>query len=159
MDHNVQGSFIPKAALTQAARGGGMGLFFLLSLLVFVMSLVAAGAAFAYTQYLDRTILQKDKELTEAEGAFSAGTIQELLRLDTRMIQTKNLLDSHVSLSEVFDFLSKITLQRVQYNAFDLQVQQGGAASMLLSGVAESLPSVALQADQYSESKVLRDVI
>lgn len=159
MDPQVQTSFIPKQALANQARGGGMGLFFLLALLVFAMSLLAAGAAFGYTQVLDNRITSKDKDLREAEGAFDAASIQELLRLDTRMIQTKNLLDSHVSPSAVFGFLSQITLQRVQYNSFDLQIQPDGGASVALGGVADSFQSVALQSDQYSASKVLRDVI
>src|SRR3989338_4527267 len=145
MDPNVQGSFIPKQALTAAARGSGMGLFFLLALLVFAASLVAAGGAFAYEVYLNSQISQKDGDLRRAEGAFDAGAIQDLVRMDARLTQARTLLRSHVSPSAIFYFLSTVTLEKVQFNSFDLAVNKNGGATMTLSGTADSFSSVALQ--------------
>src|SRR3989344_5427822 len=104
MDPNVQGSFIPKQALTAASRGSGMGLFFLLA-------------------------------------------------------QARTLLRSHVSPSAIFYFLSTVTLEKVQFNSFDLAVNKNGGATMTLSGTADSFSTVALQSDQLGASKVLRDVL
>src|SRR3989344_5516120 len=59
MDPVGQGSFIPKQSLTAVDRGGGVGLFLLLSIIIFLMSLIAAGAAFGYQQVLNRTIAAK----------------------------------------------------------------------------------------------------
>lgn len=159
MDPVGQGSFIPKQALTAQSRGGGMGLLFLLALLIFVMSLIAAGAAFVYKQYLDGQITRSDKELQLAEGAFNAGTIQDLVRMDNRLAQARILLQKHVSPSAVFNFLSSITLQRVQLSGFDFTLQPDGGASIALTGTADSFSSVALQSDQFGASKVLKDVI
>src|SRR3989338_9325915 len=113
MDPVGQGSFIPKASLTAASRGG-MGLFFLLALIIFVISLVSAGAAFGYRQILNNTISGKDTDLRRAEGAFDAGTIQDLLRMDSRLKQARGLLQKHVAPSAILYFLSTITLERVQ---------------------------------------------
>jgi hypothetical protein len=159
MDPNVQGSFIPKQAMTAASRGSGVGLLFLLALLVFVMSVVAAGAAFSYQQYLNGQITGKDADLQRAEGAFDASAIQDLVRLDSRLTQARALLQAHVSPSAIFGFLSTITLQKVQFNSFDLGVNKDGGASLALSGTADSFSTVALQSDQFGASKVLRDVI
>jgi hypothetical protein len=159
MDPNVQGSFIPKQALTAASRGSGAGLFFLLALLVFVMSVVAAGGAFAYQQYLNGQITSKDKMLKTAEGAFDAGAIQDLVRMDARLTQARTLLQSHVSPSAIFAFLSTVTLQKVQFDSFDLSVNKDGSATMALGGSADSFSTVALQSDQLGSSKVLRDVV
>lgn len=159
MDPNVQGSFIPKASMAAASRGSGAGLLFLLSLLVFVMSVVAAGGAFAYQQYLNGQIAGKNSQLQTAEGAFDASAIQDLVRLDSRLIQARTLLQAHVSPSAIFGFLSTITLQKVQFNSFDLGVNKDGGASLALTGTADSFSTVALQSDQFGASKVLRDVI
>lgn len=160
MDPQVQTSFIPKQALTQQqARGGGMGLFFLLAILLFVMSLVAAGAALGYTQILRGQIADKDSALKKDEGAFDAASIQTLLRLDSRLIEAEKLMNAHVSPSAVFALLSQITLQRVQYQSFDYQLQPDGSASIVLSGIADSYSSVALQSDQFSATKTLREVV
>ena len=159
MDPVGQGSFIPKQSLAAASRGGGMGLFFLVSLLIFVMALVSAGAVFTYQQVLGSTITGKDGDLRRAEGAFDAGTIQDLLRTDNRLTQARGLLQRHVAPSAVLYFLSTITLERVQLNSFDMNLKADGGASLSLTGTADSFSSVALQSDQFGSTKVLKDVI
>src|SRR3990167_10401494 len=120
MDPVGQGSLIPKQSLTAAGRGGGIGILFLLALLMFVMSIVSAGEAFGYQRILNGTITDKDKSLRTAEGAFDAGTIQDLLRMDNRLMQARGLLQKHVAPSAILYFLSTITLERVQLNSFDM---------------------------------------
>ena len=136
-----------------------MGLFFLLALIIFVISLVSAGAAFGYRQILNNTISGKDTDLRRAEGAFDAGTIQDLLRMDSRLKQARGLLQKHVAPSAILYFLSTITLERVQLNSFDMTLNKDGGASISVSGTADSFSSVALQSDQFGSTKVLKDVI
>lgn len=159
MDPVGQGSFIPKASLAAAGRGGGMGLFFLLAIIIFVLSLVSAGAAFGYTQILNNTIADKDESLRKAEGAFNPGTIQDLLRLDNRLTQARTLLQKHVAPSAILYFLSTITLERVQLNSFEMGINSNGSASLSVTGSADSFSSVALQSDQFGATKLLKDVI
>ncbi|KKW42873.1 MAG: hypothetical protein UY93_C0007G0002 [Parcubacteria group bacterium GW2011_GWA1_56_13] len=159
MDPAGQGSFIPKASLTAASRGGGIGIFFLLALLIFVMSLISAGAAFGYQRILGSTITNKDADLRRAEGAFDAGTIQDLRRMDNRLTQARGLLQKHVAPSAILYFLSTITLERVQLNSFDMILDKDGGASLTITGTADSFSSVALQSDQFGSTKVLKDVI
>lgn len=136
-----------------------MGIFFLLALLIFTMSLISAGAAFGYQRILNKTITDKDEDLRQAEGAFDAGTIQDLLRIDSRLTQARGLLQKHVAPSAILYFLSTITLERVQLNSFDMTLDKEGGASLSVTGVADSFSSVALQSDQFGSTKVLKDVI
>ncbi len=160
MDPNVQGSFIPKQALNRAqSRGGGLGLFFLASILVFVMSLIAAGGAFAYQGVLNKQIADKDVSLQKAEGAFDATAIDDLLRMDTRLTQAKLLLDKHVSTSGIFTLLSQITLEKVQILGMNLTMNTDGSGKLSANGVGDSFSTVALQSDAFGSSKFLRDVI
>lgn len=160
MDPVGQGSFIPKQSLAAASRSSdGMGLLFLLALLIFVMSLVAAGGAFGYQRLLTSTIADKDASLGKAEGAFNAGAIQDLVRTENRIKQARGLLKKHVSPSAIFYFLSTITLERVQLNGFDMTLTKDGGATINLTGKADSFSSVALQSDQFGATKVLKDVI
>ena len=160
MDPVGQGSFIPKQSLAAAAgRGGGMGLFFLMAIIIFTLSIVSAGAAFGYKQILNNTIADKDASLRKAEGAFNPGTIQDLLRLDNRLTQARVLLQKHVAPSAILYFLSTITLERVQLNSFEMGLNNNGSASLSVSGSADSFSSVALQSDQFGATKLLKDVI
>ncbi len=159
MDPVGQGSFIPKQSLTATKRGSGMGLLLLVALFVFLISLVAAGGAFAYQKILTGVIAGKDESLTKAEGAFNPGTIQDLVRTDARLKQGKLLLERHVAPSAIFAFLSTITLERVQFTSMDMGVTADGGASLTLTGVADSFSSVALQSDQFGSTQLLKDVV
>lgn len=160
MDPQVQGSFIPKQALTAtASRNAGPGLFLLVALLVFLASLFAAGGVFAYQQLLDRSLAQKDNQLKTAEGAFDALAIQDLVRMDKRLIEAEALLQKHNAVSALLLFLGTITLERVQFTSMEFELQPDGSATLSLGGVADSFSGVALQSDQFGASKVLRDVI
>lgn len=160
MDPAPQSSFIPKQALAAQARGSLFsGLFFLLALVIFILSLVAAAGAFGYQYLLKGQLADKDVSLRTAEGAFDPGVIQDLVRIDSRMTQARALLQRHVAPSAVFDLLSTITLERVQFGTLDFQLQPDGSGLINLSGSADTFSAVALQSDNFGRSKPLRDVV
>jgi hypothetical protein len=159
MDPQVPTSFIPKKPLVGESRAAGAGLLMLVAVLMFVASLAAAGGVFAYGKLLDKSIADKDASLKKAEGAFDTASIVDLSRLDIRLTQAKKLLNSHVAPSGVFTFLSATTLERVQFTSLTLDVNDDGSAKIMLAGVADSFSSLALQSDQFSAAKVLRDVV
>lgn len=161
MDPQVQASFIPKKSLEMGAtsRGEGFGLVFLIALLIFVASLVAAGAAFGYTQYLQKSIADKGKSLALDEGAYDPGAIQDLVKLDDRLSQAKILLANHVAVTGIFAFLATQTLPNVSFTTFDYSLGDNGSANISLTGVADSFSTVALQSDQFGGNKLLTDVV
>ncbi len=161
MDPQVQASFIPKKSLDVSASrsGGSFGLVFLIALLVFIASLVAAGSAFLYTQYLNTSLASKTKSLALAEGAFDPGTIQELVRIDNRLTQSKTLLAKHVAVSNIFTFLSQQTLEQVSFSNFEYILGEDGIAKISLKGTANSFATVALQSDQFGGNKLLKNVV
>lgn len=160
MDPQVPTSFIPKEALTQErARAGGVGIFLLISILIFVLSLVAAGGVFAYAQYLDKGLAGKKADLDRQKGAFDPATIQDLLRLDSRITQAKVLLQKHVAPSGIFLFLGQKTLVNVQFTSFEFSLNADNSASINMDGTADSFATIALQSDALGESSMLKDVI
>ena len=158
MDPQVQGSFIPKAPLN-APRSAGGSFLLLISLFIFVLSILAAGAAFGYERYLNASIASKDETLRRAEGAFDSGVIRDLVRLDARLVQGGELVRGHIAPSALFDFLERETLERVQFTAFDYARNPDGSASLSLDGVAADFSTLALQSDRFGGGKALRDVI
>ena len=161
MDPQVQASFIPKRSLeVTATRGGGFGgLLFFVTLLFFIGSLVAAGAAFGYTQLLNKQIVDKSKSLQLAEGAYDPGTIEDLVRIDQRLTQAKVLLNKHTAVSGIFAFLSSQTLINVAFSSFDYVLGDDGSAKIMLQGSGASFATVALQSDQLNGNKLLKDVV
>jgi hypothetical protein len=154
-------SFIPKKPLDTTARssGGALGsLAFLLSLLIFIPSLIAAGGVFAYKQYLTQALAQKTASLQAAEAAFDPTVIAQLERLDTRMNSAETLLQSHVAPSALFDFLAAQTIPSVQFTNFSYTLNPDGSASLSLTGVGQNFAAVALQSDQLGASSMLKDI-
>lgn len=161
MDPQVQASFIPKKSLDVSSRASGSptSLVFLLALLVFVASIVAAGGAFLYTQYLTNAIDSKSKSLALSEGAFDKGAIEDLVRIDNRLTLSKGLLAKHVAVSGIFAFLSTQTLEQVSFNSFSYILGDDGTAKISMKGTANNFASVALQSDQFGGNKLLKNVV
>ena len=161
MEPQVGASFIPKKPLTAGTepRSAASSLLMLAALLLFVASLLAAGGVFGYERLLKASIAEKDESLARAEGAFDTASIQDLVRLDDRMSESERLFAAHVAPSSVFDLLSTLALERVQFTGFEYVLRGDGSASVTLMGRADSFSSLALQSDELGASKALRNVI
>ncbi|HVV38915.1 MAG TPA: hypothetical protein VHD31_01155 [Candidatus Paceibacterota bacterium] len=161
MDPQVQASFIPKKPLTpeRGAGGGAYGLIFLLALLVFITSVVAAGAAFLYKGYLNASLDSKKASLQKYQDAYDLPTIQALVRFDSRINEARTVLNRHIAPSGVFFFLAQQTLSKVQLTKMDYSLGTDGTATLVLDGVADSFSTIALQSDQFGASKALKNVI
>lgn len=163
MDPQVSTSFIPKKPLaeTRVARArGGNGLFFLLAILVFIASIIAAGGAFLYGRYLSVSLDSKKASLAKYEASYDLPTIQALIRFDSRITEAKKVLTTHIAPSAIFTFLSQQTLEKVQFKNFSYTV--GAAdhpATIEMSGVADSFATIALQSDQLGSTQLLKDII
>jgi len=160
MDPQTQASFIPKKPLDAGLRRrGGFGLLFLIAFLIFIASLVAAGSAFAFQQYLQSQLASAQASLQNSESAYDTSAIDELQRLDDRINQAQILLQKHVAATGIFNFLASQTLANVAWGGFNYAVQADGTAKINLNGTADSFSTVALQSDQFNNNKLLKDVV
>ncbi len=163
MDSQPPTSFIPKKTFSGNSLPTppivGTGVIYIICLFLFVVSLIAAGGAFGYQAYLTQSIANKSDILTKDQGALDFPAIEDLVRLDTRIVQAKSLLANHVAPSAIFTFLSQETLQNVQFVSFKYDLQPDGSAAITLDGVADSFSTVALQSDQLSNSQMLKNII
>lgn len=162
MDPQAPTSFIPKKSLDSSStqRGSAFGsLMLLIGIFIFTVSLLAAGGAFAYQGFLTKSIVDADASLQKAQEAFDLSTIQDLIRIDSRIKNARVLLQKHTAPSAVFAFLSDQTLQTVQFDSFEYTLQDDGSAAISLSGRGNSFASVALQSDQFGANKLLKDVV
>ena len=159
MDPQAPASFIPKRPFVEGSRVGTLGLFTLIGMLIFAASMLAAGGAFAYGQILKGSIARQDASLKLAEGAFDQSTIKDLMRLDSRLTEAQKFLGKHVAPSGIFTLLANLTLTQVQLTSFSYALESVGSAKITLSGIADSFSTLALQSDQMSASKLLKDII
>lgn len=165
MESGIQSSFIPQDAAKpiqspRQPRGGGLGdLGFLIGIVAFVASAALAGAVFLYQQYTVSSAGSKSEQLQRAKEAFEPALIHELTRLDDRMRAADAILGSHIAPLALFDALQQTTLTTVSFKSLNFEFADSQNLKIEMSGVAQSVNSIALQADLFSKSGVLSNPI
>lgn len=168
MESGIQSSFIPHDAgtISIAPRPGsptmsrGLSeLALLLSIVLFVSSAALAAAVFLYGQYVQSSATSKLDQLQRAKAAFDPALIQQLTRLDDRMNAAEQVIQSHIAPSAFFDALQQSTLTTVSFTTLNLEIQDPQHMNLKMTGVAQSVNSIALQADLFSKSGVIQNPI
>jgi len=153
-------SFIPKKTLAQQGtkKRRGFGLFFGVSLIIFLLTIAAAVATYSYRSFLENRINNMTQSLERAKQAFEPALILELKRLNARITSAESMLANHVAPSEFLALLEQNTLKNVQFTRFEYRVS-GDVAEISLRGRARNYSSVALQSDLFGESKFIKNPI
>lgn len=165
MESNIRSSFIPQSPVAAPARGskgpgsGGFDMFMLLGLILFIASGVLAVGVFLYVQYLETNAASKLDQLNRAKAAFEPALINELTRLDDRMRAADEVLSIHVAPSALFNVLQQLTLQTVAFSTLDFSAQNSSDMTLTMQGVAQSMNSIALEADLLSKSGIITSPI
>ncbi|MFC1720702.1 hypothetical protein ACFLY0_00690 [Patescibacteria group bacterium] len=156
-----QQSFVPKKPITaqRKVKKASGGLFFGISLIIFILAAGSAGSVYFYELYLEKKVENMRTSLERAKEAFEPSLILELKNLDARIKSAENILNNHIAFSEFFTLLEKDTLKTVRFNNFDYSVDGTGEINIRLSGEAKSYSSVALQSDIFGESKFIKNPI
>lgn len=156
------GTFIPHdtASPVRARAGGGLNDLILLSAIVlFVASGALAVGVFLYGQFLQTESNSKLSQLQRAEAAFEPSLIQQLTRLDDRMHAADGVLMVHAAPTVFFSALEAATLQTVSFQTLDYQQVDPQHITVKMQGIAESVNSIALQADLFSKNGVITNPI
>ncbi len=163
MEPKFQTSFIPKRALEEAATGhprrGTVGIVTVISLIIFLGSILAALGVFLYSRVVVQQIASKNSELERARGEFEPALIEALAQLDRRLGVSGELLKGHVALSPLFQLLGSLTLKSVRFESFKYGNDGPDKIIISLRGVAKSFGSVALQSDVFGKSPFIKNPI
>jgi hypothetical protein len=166
MESGIQSSFIPQDAgdvkISAPRLGGGAGfseLVLLLCIVLVVASGALAGAVFVYQQYMQTSANAKKEQLQRAKDAFDPSLIQQLTRLDDRMHAGSTILAQHLAPTVFLDALSQATLATVEFTSMNIDDNDLQHINVKFSGVAQSVNSIALQAQVFSKNGVIADPI
>ncbi len=158
MDTPTQSSFIPHDAASPSSssrsrsQGGLSDLILLLTIVIFVASIALGGAVFLYNEYLRTSAASKLEQLQRAKDAFEPSLIHTLTRLDDRMQVANELLATHLAPTAFFSILQQATLTTIQFKNLDMHAVDPQRIEIKMSGVAQSVNSIALQADLFSKN-------
>lgn len=166
MDKEFQTSFVPKKPIIEKATtthsGGGLsGAFNLIALVVFIASILAAGATYFYRGSLVDRVESYKESLERARNAFEPSLITELQVLDKRMRAASEILDNHVVVSPIFELIGKVTLPTVRYSDFSYEFNEEDPrlVDVIMTGEAKGYNYIALQADLLKKEKFIKNPI
>ncbi len=162
VESKFQTSFIPKKPLdTTSDRSSRQSpsLLRLISILIFIISLILWGGVFLYKSYLQSRISNATSSLKAGEKEFDPKTVTVLSRLNDRLNSAGGLLGSHLASSKIFDQLQTSTLKTVRFTDFGLAYGVNNTLTLSLKGQALSYADVAAQSDALDANPIFKNPI
>lgn len=175
METKFQTSFIPKKPLlTQspiAHTRHQASLSMVIAVFLFVLSLAGAGFVILWEKVLVKAQEDSKAKLSEIRNQFNPELIEELKRANVKIDLSKQLLRNHLASSEVFDIVSKLTIESVRFKSFEFNNAAGSKDAskdgirLTMKGEGSSFSSIAFQSDvlgkstQYGTNKLMKNPI
>lgn len=137
METHFQTSFIPKKPIASVGgsalppRHRSVSIFLMVSVLVFVLSLAAAAGTYVWKNILISAQDGYKVSLVDRQKQFNPTLISQLKDTNVKIDMAKQLLANHLAISEIFDIVSRLTIENVRF--FNLDVITG-AGSTAMSG-------------------------
>jgi len=163
MEPRFKNSFIPKRPIVAQPMRGVTGsnikpikrptsLISILATLLFLASIVTAGAVYGYAVYISGQIEDMDASLKVAIDQVDQSRVSEFSSLNSRLSSSKKVLNKHLVSSEIFNLLESLTLHSIRYTTLDYSAEPGGLATLNLEGETNNYSSVALESDVFSRN-------
>ena len=141
------------------ALRGGSNIFLVIAAFIFGLALIASGGPYAYDRYLSHALQVKAEELAAAQRDVNQDQVEDFIRLRDRLTHGRDLLSSHIALSQVFDVFETQTLATVRFSSLELTVADDATARLEIAGTARNFNALAAQSNAFAAEKGIRRAI
>lgn len=174
METKFQTSFIPKkvdvpigGASTPVREKHRSSLFMMLSVFLFLASMVAAGGVIAWEKVLLNQREGYKEQLKERERQFGIDDIERLNRQSIKIKLGKELIRNHLAISNIFEIIGQLTISKVRFLSLDViaSTNPGEDIKISMKGYGTDFPAVAWQSDvlgqlqKYGLRKIVKNPI
>lgn len=161
MATEFQTSFIPKQVDPGygGSRTSSTSIFLLLTVVIFLGSVGAAGFFLLRTHLISNEIAKLQTSIDENLAKYDAPFILEASKLAKRINVTTKLLNDHVAVSELFRMLETTTSLDVSYDSLTFSRDIDNTLRIEASGAATGYPAIVAQSDAYGETTMVADLI
>ncbi len=151
----MQTSFIPKKPIIEnSTDSGGMSLFLLLSIILFIVAVSMAVGVWLWQKSLV-TQIEKDKAaLVAAKDSYEEDTINPLVRLNDRIEVSQTLLNNHLAVSPVFTLLEQNVLKNIRLKSMKFSDAGENKIQIDLSGTAANYDALSKQSDAFGSDNL-----
>jgi hypothetical protein len=146
-------TFIPKEPITERERRPhNVDPLSFGSWLIFFFALLVAGGLYFYQFTLDKGVRERLDDIRNAKEAIDPSVVNRFDRLDKKLQASREIVNNHLAVSSVFDFLEKETLLSVTYRHFLFEVTPQGKPFLSIGGFGRGYEAVALQAEIFKNN-------
>jgi len=135
------------------------GVFTILSICVFVASVVGFGLSFFYERQIERQVAALDDLVRRSEDAFDRSLLEEIARVDKKIMAAREVLAGHISLRSLFELIDRNTLHTIRFTAFGFEKHPENGYILSMQGVGRDYASIALQSEAFVQTRRLKNVV
>ena len=143
----------PQKPATSGSTGGIADILMLVSIVMMASSLAIAAGMYIYATYNASAIENAKRNISRTSERFQDVTIKDFQTLGRQLAAADNVLQNHMSVSEIFRALEKSTLKSVQYNNFSYTLNPDNTIDVKLDGTALTMNAVAWQSKILANQK------
>ena len=162
MELNSQTSFIPKKSLNDVKiRGNGIGFLSLIAFMIFLASIAFTAGVLVYKIAVQKDIASQKKYLADTNKTLDKNFINTVVRFNTRIETAKLLLNNHVALTPIFNFLEQYTVSSITFTSFNVKQNADNFIHIEMAGYSRGpdYDSIAQQSDEFGRRDFFKDVI
>jgi len=157
MVNETQSSFIPKNNLSPRKKVGRRHNLFFVSIVVygfFITAPIASAVVFIYEKHTSNEVNKTIKELDTAIKTFSESDLLAVTQFSERLSKSNELLNTTVSLEQIFQFFLEISPQTVSYKSITIDTADTESGTVVISAevASESFDNVLFFRDELLRS-------
>ena len=133
-------------------NNSGINLFLLISIVVFVVALIAVVSFYLWRNNLIAQIKQQSDQLVLLQKQTEKTTINSLISLDDLLNTSNELLRKHVAISPLFLFLQANTITDVRFKNFNFSYGDQGKINVKMSGLAKDFNTISAQTEAFNKA-------
>ena len=167
METKFQTSFIPRkplvpnsAAAPAASSGGGStSILVFIGVILLLLSVASAIGVFAWEK-VEAKKIEKNKVALETNRKKFGSDIEVLKKFNDRINLSKQLVDNHLAVSNIFSILADATVDKVRFTSFSLEIPENplkDKIEVVMGGEATSFAGLAYQTDVFSENTQIEE--
>lgn len=156
-------NLMPDTADRRREAGSKLPIYLLISLVIFLISVLALAGIFGYRKFfLERRLVAAENKNVELQGDIS----EVLNSKDSRLVinsvvkgkSIKTILAAHPYATNIYAFMEGVTIKSVLYDKLSLEVKDK-SVSANISGSADSYKALAKQLIILKKKKEVKEII
>lgn len=158
MAPNFQSSFIPKETIGGSQKStNDKGVLNFVGILLMILAILASVGLYVYKGMLGSDLEQLKADLLLAESAIDRPSIDKIIVFNKKLNSIKEILGKHQASSNFINLLSSSTVSGVQFTEMQYNYLPTGGLEVKLRGRSSGYSTLALQENQFSKIKEIKD--